>query len=167
MAQGKRTPPETVYLIMTSWAETNSYTETARLLGLPESTVEKIVKSNREDPDFVKLCVEKRTEFAEKASQIVGKGMTLLNRRLDRALEQEMELDKLIDEVYDMDKEELSFDEKKRLISTLRNLQLQDIRAVTQTVGTMFDKKALAEGKPTENVSIEIKLPDGVDEYAG
>lgn len=40
------------------------------------------------------------------------------------------------------------------------------VNHLTTVIGTLFDKKALAEGKSTENVNIEIKLPKGIDEYA-
>lgn len=40
------------------------------------------------------------------------------------------------------------------------------VNHLTTVIGTLYDKKALADGKTTENVTVEIKLPPGVDEYA-
>ena len=40
------------------------------------------------------------------------------------------------------------------------------VNHLTTVIGKMYDKKALAEGNAIENVSVEIKLPDGVNEYA-
>ena len=92
--------------------------------------------------------------------------MTLLNRRFDRALNSEADLDILIDEIFAADKTELTQNEKDKLIGKIRALQLQDIRAVTTAIGTLFDKRALANGESTQNTSVVIKLPEGAKEYA-
>ena len=41
------------------------------------------------------------------------------------------------------------------------------INHLVVAVGTLYDKRALAEGSATDNVSVQIKLPEGIDEYAG
>lgn len=41
------------------------------------------------------------------------------------------------------------------------------VNHLTTVIGTLYDKKALAEGEATENVAVEIKLPPGVEDYAG
>lgn len=167
MPRGKKTPPEVIYKIMTSWAITNNYKETARELDLPYMTVKNIVDNNKDNPEFVKLRDEKMKEFSAKASEIIQKGLTLLNKRLDRAIASEEDLDVLIDEIYATPKEKLSQEEKNRLVAKVRALQLQDIRAITTAIGTLYDKKALADGTSTDNVTVNIKLPEGIDEYAG
>ncbi len=154
MPRGKKTPPEVVYKIMTSWVITNNYKETARDLDLPYMTVKSIVDKNKDKPEFVKLRNEKMSEFSSRASEIIQKGLTLLNKRLDRAIASEEDLDLLIDEIYATDKEELSQDEKNRLVSKIRTLQVQNMKDITTAIGTLFDKKALADGKPTERTEI-------------
>lgn len=167
MPRGKKTPPKVIYQIMTSWTMTNNYKETARELNLPVSTIKDIVDKNKDKPEFVKLRNEKMHEFSSQASALIQKGLTLLNKRFDRAIASEEDLDLLIDEIYATDKEELSQDEKNRLVNKIRALQLQDIKAITTAIGTLYDKKALADGNTTENVAVEIKLPPGAEEYAG
>lgn len=139
---------------MTSWTVTNNFKETARDLNLPVSTVKSIVDNNKDKPEFVKLRNEKMSEFSNRASEIIQKGLTLLNKRLDRAITSEEDLDLLIDEIFATDKEELSQDEKNRLINKIKALQLQDIKAITTAIGTLYDKKALADGKPTGRTEI-------------
>lgn len=130
MPRGQKTPPETVYKIMASWAETGNYQETARQLKVPQSTVEKIVKENKNKPEFVEVCDKKRDEFSKKATQIINKALTRLENELDN---------------YDKD---------------------IPINQLTTAIGTLFDKRALVDGEATERMSVEIKLPDGADEYA-
>lgn len=83
MPKGKQTPPETIYKVMTSWAVTNNYSETARALGLAESTVRKIVSDNKDKKEYVKLCDEKREEFSRKASRIIDKALDRLEQAID------------------------------------------------------------------------------------
>lgn len=154
MARGKKTSPEVIYKIMTSWTITNNYKETSRELNLPVTTVKSVVDNNKDKPEFVKLRNEKMSEFSQKASEIIQKGLTLLDKRFDRALSFEDDLDILIDEIFNTDKDELSQDEKNRLVNKIRALQLQDIKAVTTAIGTLFDKKALSDGQPTERTEI-------------
>lgn len=134
---------------------------------LPVTTVKSIVDNNKDKPEFVKLRNEKMNEFSTRASEIIQKGLTLLNKRLDRAITSEEDLDLLIDEIFATDREELTQDEKNRLINKIKALQLQDIKAITTAIGTLYDKKALADGKSTENVTVDVKLPKGIDDYAG
>ena len=56
----------------------------------------------------------------------------------------------------------------RRLEMTLDD-EGKDIPAnhLTTVIGTLYDKKALADGNATNNVSVSVKLPEGIDEYAG
>ena len=158
MARGKKTSPETVYKVMTSYATTHSYRATAQEMSMPECTVLKIVKSNIDKPEFKVLYDEKKQEFADKASEIIDKGLQLLNRRLNTALEHEDNLDELISEIYASDKEELSQVEKKALVDKIRLLQVQKLGEITTAIGTLYDKRALAKGESTQNENIEVNI---------
>ena len=140
---------------------------TSRDLNIPYTTARETLLDNKDKPEFVKLSDETKESFADSAKSIIDKGMTLLERRFDRALEHEEELDLMIEEITGTNKTYLSQQEKTALISKLRALQLQDVKAITTAIGTLYDKKALAEGGATDNVSVSIKLPEGIDEYAG
>lgn len=83
MPRGKKTSPEVVYEIMTSWAVTKNYKETADALGLPVSTVKKIVDENANEEKFEKLCKEKEQEFSKRADNIIDKAFKRLERELD------------------------------------------------------------------------------------
>ncbi len=83
MAKGKQTDNETIYKIMLSVFRTGNYSETARQLSLPQSTVEKIYKDNKDKEEFVKLCEKKQDEFVEKASRIIDKALNRLEKSLD------------------------------------------------------------------------------------
>ena len=69
--RGKKTSPEDIYRVMTSYAITNNYNETARNLGMAVATVKNIVDDNKNSEEFERLRIEKRDEFSEKASRII------------------------------------------------------------------------------------------------
>lgn len=130
MARGKKTPPETIYQIMGSWAVTNNFSETARELGLPVKTVEAVVKENKNKEEFAKLCNEKREDFSKSATRIIEKALKRLEKELD---------------------------------SEGVNIPINHL---TTAIGTLYDKRALAQGSATENVEVKIVLPEGAEEYA-
>lgn len=167
VSRGKKTTPEKIYEIIASYAVTNNYKQTSRDTGVPVSTVKKIVDEHIAEPEFEKLCNETKEGFADSATKIIDKGLILLERRFNRAMMQEAELDMFIQEIAETSKLQLSQQEKSILITKLRGLQLYDVKAITTAIGTLYDKRALAEGGSTDNVTVKIKLPEGIDEYAG
>lgn len=162
MAKGKQTPPETIYAVMTSWAVTNNYSETARALGMAESTIRKIVNDNKDKDEFIKLCDEKKEDFVDKATEIIDKGLKLIDRRLSMALDKQDELDKLIDEIEVCSDDEMTYQQKISAINLIRETQIQKIKDITTAIGTLYDKRALAKGESTQNVNFATN-PETVD----
>lgn len=89
MARGKKTSMKDIYLVMASYAITNNYSETARILDMPCATVQDIVKANKDKDEFLKLRQEKCDEFAEKASVIIDE---LLERIREEVGDREKEI---------------------------------------------------------------------------
>ena len=87
--RGKKTSPEVIYQVMTSYAITNNFNETARNLNMAVATVKNIVDDNKDAEEFKKLRTEKENEFAEKASRIIDK---LLERIENEVLDGEKEI---------------------------------------------------------------------------
>ena len=154
VARGQKTEPETIYKVMASYAVTHNYKQTSRDTGVPVATVKGIVDKNINNPEFEKLQNEIKANFADSATSIIEKGMTLLERRFNRALTHEAELDDFIEAITDTPNHQLSQQEKTQLVTKLRGLQLQDVKSITTAIGTLYDKRALAEGKPTERTEV-------------
>lgn len=55
----------------------------------------------------------------------------------------------------------------RRLESDIENKDDIPINHLVIAIGTLTDKKLLIEGKATDNVTVSVKLPEGIDEYAG
>ena len=166
MARGKKLKPQQVYDIMSSWAVTGNFAETSRELGYAVSTVEVTVIMNKDKEEFIELVKQKRADFSARADKIIDKGLRLLDRQLSRAIDREDEIDELIEEVYNADEDVLSDRDKNETARRLSRLKLEDIKALTTAIGTLYDKKALSDGKATSNTEVTFKLPKGFDEYA-
>ena len=83
MARGKKTSPEVIYQVMTSYAITNNYNQTAKELNMSYATVKDIVQRHQNDEQFVKLQAEKREEFSDKASKLIDMLLERLESELD------------------------------------------------------------------------------------
>ncbi len=166
MARGKKTDNETIYKIMISMFSTNNFNETSRQLDIPVKTVEKIYKENKDKEEFTKLCIEKKEEFVENATRIINKASQLLEKRLDTALNSQDELEEIIDKVWEMDKKDFNETQKRAIVNKIAKMQLNNLSEITTAIGTMYDKRNLAEGKSTVNTDINIKMDKKVEELA-
>jgi hypothetical protein len=152
MARGKKTSPDVVYQVMALWFTNYNMRETARTLSLPLSTVKDIVDKNKNADNFAELRTQTEKAFAQKTTEIIEKGLILLNKRLNRAIEHEEDLDDLIDEIWDIDDDEMSYKDKDKLVNKIKTLQLQNIKDITTAIGTLYDKRALSRGESTQNI---------------
>lgn len=166
MAKGKKTDNETIYKIMISMFSTGNYAETSRQLNIPESTVKKIYEEHKEEQEFVELCGEKKQEFIQTADRIIKKATNLMEKRIDLADEHEDELEEIIEEIWATDKSKMNETKKKMLVNKISAMQLYSLKELAVTVGTLYDKRALAKGESTENTDITIKMDKKVEELS-
>lgn len=162
MAQGKKTDNETIYKIMLSYYITRNYSQTGRDLGIDESTIRHIVKENINKEEFTKLYEQKKEEFVKNADRIINKGTELLERRLNIALDNQEELDDLIFEVYNASREDIKEQQKKSLVNKIMKMQINSLSEITTAIGTMYDKKRVAEGgnEQTGTPQVNINIVD-------
>lgn len=165
MAKGKKLDKLSVYKIMLKMFECGNLTLTSKELNIPISTVDRIYKTNLNKKEFKALKEKTEEDFVKKADSIIIKATDLLERRLDIALENQNELEELIDELYDTRDEEgklLNYKERENLVKKIAKLQLNNLPEITTAIGTLYDKRALAQGNPTanNNVTINIELTD-------
>lgn len=145
MAKGKKSTDEIKERAFAEYAVCGNYKEVAKKLKVPYSTVRGWIKSKPPD-ELDNLRNEKKKEFIEGANEFIKNGVALMNRRVKTAIEKECELEKIIDEIYRLDPREVPEQVKQLAVSKLRTLQVQDIKSIAVAVGTMYDKRALAEG---------------------
>ena len=110
--------------------------------------------------------MQKKEEFTETATRIINKATDLMEKRIDLATEHENELEEIIDEIWMTDKKEMNETKKKALVAKIAGMQLYSLKELAVTIGTMYDKRALAKGESTSNTDINIKMDKKVEELS-
>lgn len=164
MAQGKKYNDDIKEKAYALLAVNNSVSYVAEQLGLPRSTVkswkeayDKKAEESGEDT-IAKLRQKKKEEFVEDAWGLIGKIRTLLERRLDRALDSEDTLDELVEEITKLDNKQLTDSQRKALYSKMHSIKVESVKELAVVLGTLYDKQALANKEATAIVEGNISV---------
>lgn len=155
---GKRYPPETREQAIQMYMINNSYNATAKELGVALSTVKRWVLMDVPTEQIAEIRNQNRAEFAERAGEIITKALDLVDRRISTALDNEVELNSLIADVYSGDASDDTAAGKKKLADKIKDLQLQRLGDITTALGTLYDKRALAVGEATSNEAVKVEF---------
>lgn len=137
----------------------------SRKMGIPVNTLKSWWRRHPPEMDeYAEKRREVREGFIETASRAIENGAELINRRMETALKHQQELDRLLDDVAKDD--EMTATQKKELLAKIRSIELHKLSEISTAIGTLYDKRALAQGQSTENATIEIKMPQDVMKYA-
>lgn len=124
--------------------------------------------TEQNEPTIEQLRTNKKKEFADKAWKSINKIQTLLERRLERAVQSEDKIDELLLEILELDGKDLTKDQRKALYQKISSIKVESVKELAVVLGTLYDKQALANNESTQNISgtIEsvIKQIEG-DEY--
>ena len=82
MAQGQKTDIKTIYKVLALYCVIGSYAEVGRQLNIPPTTVEKLVKENKDKPEFVELCVEKKKTLSNDFNEIIDLAVKRIKQEL-------------------------------------------------------------------------------------
>lgn len=166
MAKGKKYGDEIKERAVALYGVCGSYSQVARELGVPTSTIAGWIKNDTPEAEVVIKRLTAKMNFAEKAGELLNKGLDLLDRRLTTALEDEEALAELLEEWKNASNKEISDKKKQALMNKVASLQIQKIGDITSAISTLYDKRALAKGESTENTSITVELNGEIDEWA-
>lgn len=142
----------------------NSVSYVARELGLPRSTVKSWKETYDRDAEkggedtIAKLRQKKKEEFVEDAWGLINKIKTLLERRLDRAIDGEDEIDALVEEITKLDHKQLTDSQRKALYSRIAAIKVESVKELAVVLGTLYDKQALANKEATAIVEGNITV---------
>lgn len=159
MARGQKIDAALKEQAIALLATTNNIAEVARKLNIKENTLRTWKKqleegTSKESKDFVELREKKKKEFVESAWVNIELATSILNKRLSRALIQEDLLDTMLAEAQ---KETVGSDARKQLAKNIASMRLDDISKVSTTLGTLYDKQALANGEATSREEQIVK----------
>lgn len=118
-----------------------------------------VTKSTRfEDESLIELRKKKKEEFVEDAWGLIGKIRSLLERRLDRALDSENVLDELVEEITKLDHKQLTDSQRKALYCKMYAIKIESVKELAVVLGTLYDKQALANKEATSIVEGNIAV---------
>ncbi len=184
MAKGQRISEQQIEVMRAYLATGNSLSETARKMGLPKSTVatwkkrfedEKMPAGDGLDEQarpqkhacarvgdgrtFEELRTLNQERFIADAGEIVGMSQQLMKHYLDYAIVNRPKVERAIEVLCALG-ERISPQELRACVRVLTEMKLPDIGKLSSVMGTMYDKRALARGEPTENLGGTIKFED-------
>ena len=111
------------------------------------------------EENLVELRAKKKKEFVNKAWRSIELSQSLLERKLQRALEQEKQIDELMVLVDETARDEGMTQEVRRgLLSKIALLHCDDLGKISQVLGVLYDKQALACKEETEIVGGSVTL---------
>lgn len=178
MAKGQKIGEKQIEVMRAYLAAGTSLAETARKMGLPKSTVatwkkrfegEKPAVADDLDLEqarpqkgagaralgtgqtFEELRTLNKEQFIADAGEIVSMSQQLMRHDLSYALAHRAKIDRAIEVLCALG-ERISPQELKVCVKVLTELKLPDIGKLSSVMGTMYDKRALAKGEPTENI---------------
>lgn len=156
MAQGKKYNDDLKEQAFALLSVNNSVQYVAEQLGVPRSTVstwkialdKKIKEGNltNDEVNLVKLRQKKKEEFIEQSWNNIELASKIIHKKLMRAYFKEDELDLVLEEAL---KETAGSDRRKVLVNNIASMKLDDIGKISTTMGTLYDKQALANGEAT------------------
>lgn len=162
MAKGQKYNDDIKERAFALLAVNNSVSYVARELGLPRSTVkswkeayDKEAEKNGEDT-IAKLRQKKKEDFVTDAWNLISKIKTILERRLDRAIDSEDEIDALVDEITQLDHKQLTDSQRKALYMRISAIKIESVKELAVVLGTLYDKQALANKEATAIVEGEV-----------
>lgn len=130
--------------------------DNAEAEGAPTNPVTKSTKF--EDESLIELRKKKKAEFVDDAWGLIGKIRTLLERRLDRALDSEDVLDELVEEITQLDHKQLTDSQRKALYLKMSSIKIESVKELAVVLGTLYDKQALANKEATAIVEGNIAV---------
>jgi len=154
-----------------------------RTLGIPISTIKgwrdektlgaKAVIKELDTSELAGVRKLKKQEFVNCAWNIIGMANKLLSRRLTRSVEQEDAIDALLalaeEEILSIEgitPSEIN-SKMKKIHMQIAELRLEDITKLSTTLGTLYDKQALASNEATQNINATVSIESMIDKVKG
>ena len=137
--------------------------DVAKVVGLANSTIHQILPEIKKSDDLEHIRAIKKQEFIANAWEIIGKALRLTEKRFTKALEAEEAFDIILDTIQNTDN--LNPAQKMGLINKLKAVEMSNIRDIAITLGTIYDKAALAAGEPTDNANLTLGFESGLQAY--
>ena len=147
MAQGSKYTDEQKEQAL-AMLTTMSFKAVSKSLNIPERTLRDWKDTEEKiNPEFAKLRNEKKKQFVESSWNIIEKANKLIEKKLDRALSAEEDIENIVK--IAKNSESLEKDDIANLIKNIHKLGIENIGQVSTVIGTLYDKQALINKEAT------------------
>ncbi len=122
----------------------------ARKAGVSDQTVRRI-RDEQPEGELEQIHLDRKKQFAEKAWDSIDKALTFANQRLETASVAAEKFEPLLDRLIDLltDTDDINGRDIRDILMAFAPLLNIPLKDVSVFIGTMYDKRALAEGEPT------------------
>lgn len=131
--------------------------ETARITKRAPATVKKIKDTELNNPELKQARTQVKEKIALQGGEILKNLYALMNRRVERALNREDEIDELLEQAIananDKDKKFCM----TGALRTISKVKVDDVGRIAQAIGIIGTREALRDGEPTERFENIIK----------
>jgi NAD-specific glutamate dehydrogenase len=154
----------TKQLVLVEYATSKNYCEVGRTFNLPESTVRKIVKENKDDlsvyeqkihDEIMVQTLEWKEEFMKKAEASIEKAIGLSNQKIELSTVAHEKFEDMLGELISLlKKDKVNATDVTKMITALSSVMNVPLKDLSIFIGTLFDKRALSKGEPTQNTNV-------------
>ena len=141
-----------------------SMAEISSKLHIPDRTIYGWKKQWEDsgDEELAKLREVQKNRFIEQAQRIIDKASNLLEIKIDKAVKSEQDGQELLEQLEATLREAGASEEViKSKVDDLRKVlsksTVDNVSQISTVLGTIYDKKALAEGKSTQNMNLSFE----------
>ena len=158
MAQGSKYTDEQKEQAL-AMLTTMSFKAVSKSLKIPERTLRDWKDTEEKiNPEFAELRNEKKKQFVESSWRIIEKANQLIEKKIDRALSAEEDIDKIMKKAKG--NESLDKDDIVALTKNINKLNIENIGQVSTVIGTLYDKQALINKEATVNHGADASLEE-------
>ena len=156
MAQGSKYTDEQKEQAL-AMLTTMSFKAVSKSLKIPERTLRDWKDTEEKiNPEFAELRNEKKKQFVESSWRIIEKANQLIEKKIDRALSAEEDIDKIMKKAKG--NESLDKDDIVALTKNIHKLGIENIGQVSTVIGTLYDKQALINKEATSCLGADKDL---------
>lgn len=138
---------------------TMSFKDVSKSLKIPERTLRDWRDTeDKINPEFAELRNKKKQQFVESSWNIIEKANKLIEKKLDRALSAEEDIENIVKKAKNS--ENLEKDDIANLIKNIHKLGIENIGQVSTVIGTIYDKQALINKEATVNHGADKSLEE-------
>ena len=109
-------------------------------------------KMMTESPEEFNAAREARKE------EFIRMAHDLIDKRIRRALEQEEQMDRIVEEIERLPSDEVTDYDRRELRKLMSNIRVDDVAKISTVMGVLYDKQALASKDATALVDGDLKI---------